>query len=402
MQTVLIAAGESSRFWPLNNKHKSQIKIFGKPLLYWTIKSIAKIGIKDIVLVVRPNFLLKEELLTAVQELGVKLSFTIQEKPLGTGNAIFLAKEYIKEPFFVFWPYKIIAGEIAQDILNLVGKTQAEVVLTGSPTSTPWDFGILKMENDKVVEIVEKPEKGKEPSNIKILGAYFLQPDFFEYYQRIKNHHPEDFVDALNLYIKDKRISFLLLEKDVPELKYPWQPLEILRIMFKKSDFQSYISPSAVIGKNTVIEGNVYIGDNCQIGPNNVLRGPLNLEKNVKTGAFCEIKNSIVGEGTHFHSGYIGDSIIGENCRFGAGFITANRRIDRRNIMATVKGKKMDTGLTYLGAIIGNNSRFGIHAGTMPGVLIGSNCVVGPGTLVFENLENNSKIFTEFKSVKKK
>jgi len=402
MQAVLIAAGESSRFWPLNNQHKSQIKIFGKPLLYWTIKSIAKIGIKDIVLVISPNSLPKEELLAIVQDLGVKLSFAIQKKPLGTGNAVFLAKEYIKDPFFVFWPYKIIAGEIAQDILNLIEKTKAEVVLTGSSTLTPWDFGILKMEKDKVVEIVENPEKGKEPSNIKVLGAYFLQPDFFEYYQKIKAHHPEDFIDALNLYIRDKKTSFLLLEKDIPVLKYPWELLEILKIMFRKSGFQSYISPSAIVGKNTVIEGNVYIGDDCQIGSNNVLRGPLNLEKNVKTGAFCEIKNSIIGEGTHFHSGYIGDSIIGENCRFGAGFITANRRIDRENIKAVVKGKKMDTGLTYLGAIVGNNTRFGIHSGTMPGVLIGPDCLIGPGTLVLENLENNSKFFTVFKSTRRR
>lgn len=402
MQAVLIAAGESSRFWPLNNKHKSQIKIFGKPLIYWTIKSITQIGIKDIVLVISPNSLLKEELLPMVQDLGVKLSFAIQKKPLGTGNAVFLAKEYIKSSFFVFWPYKVIAGEIVQNILNLIEKTKAEVVLTGSSTSTPWDFGILKMEKDRVVEIVENPKKGKEPSNIKVLGAYFLQPDFFKYYQKIKTHHPEDFVDALNLYIKDKKTSFLLLEKDIPVLKYPWELLEILKIMFKKNTFQSYISPSAIVGKNTVIEGNVYIGDNCQIGSNNVLRGPLNLEKNVKTGAFCEIKNSIIEEGTHFHSGYIGDSIIGENCRFGAGFITANRRIDRENIKAVVKGKKMDTGLTYLGTIVGSNVRFGIHSGTMPGVLIGSDCVIGPGTLVFENLENNSKIFTEFKNIKKR
>ncbi|PIS22176.1 sugar O-acetyltransferase, partial [candidate division WWE3 bacterium CG08_land_8_20_14_0_20_41_10] len=52
-------------------------------------------------------------------------------------------------------------------------------------------------------------------------------------------------------------------------------------------------------------------------------------------------------------------------------------------------------------AVIGDNARFGIHSGTMPGVLIGSNCAIGPGTLVFENLENNSTFFTEFKGVKK-
>ncbi len=417
MQAIIIAAGQSSRFWPLNQKHKSQIKIFGKPLVYWTIKSIAEKGIKDIVLVTSPNSLLKDELVSIIEDLGVKLSFAIQEKPIGTGNAVYLAREYIREPFFVFWPYKISAGQIAENILSLVGRTKTEVVLTGVPTDTPWDFGILKMKDDKIVEIVENPEKGREPSNIKVLGAYFLQPDFFGYYQKIKNHHPEDFVDALNLYIRDKTTNLLLLGKDIPVLKYPWELLEILRI--KSKDFTNYISPTAkieenvvmsgnvfiddnaIIGGNTVIQGPCFVGKNCKIGANNVLRGPVNLEKNVLTGSFAELKNCVIQEGTHLHSGYFGDSIIGENCRFGAGFITANRRIDRQNIASVVKGKRMDTGLTYLGVITGDNVRFGIHSGTMPGVLIGSDCIIGPGTLVFENLENNSKLFTEFNYKKK-
>jgi len=417
MQAVIIAAGESSRFWPLNDKHKSQIKIFGKSLVYWTIKSLSEKGIKDIVLVVSPNSLLEDELVFMSGDIGVKLSFVVQEKPLGTGNAIYRAREYIRDPFFVFWPYKIGAGQIAENILNLVGRTRAEVVLTGAPTDTPWDFGILKMKDDKIVEIVENPEKGREPSNIKVLGAYFLQPDFFGYYQKIKNHHPEDFVDALNLYIKDKTTNLLLLGKDIPVLKYPWELLEILRI--KSKDFTNYISPTAkidenvvvsgnvfiddnaVIGGNTVIQGPCFIGKNCKIGANNVLRGPVNLEKNVLTGSFAELKNCVIQEGTHLHSGYFGDSIIGANCRFGAGFITANRRIDRQNIASVVKGKRMDTGLTYLGVVAGDNVRFGIHSGTMPGVLIGSDCIIGPGTLVFENLENNSKLFTEFNHKKK-
>jgi len=66
-----------------------------------------------------------------------------------------------------------------------------------------------------------------------------------------------------------------------------------------------------------------------------------------------------------------------------------------------VKGKKIDTGLTYFGMVVGDNTRFGIHSGTMPGALIGSNCTIGPGTLVFENIEDNTAFFTEFKGTKK-
>ncbi len=422
MQAVILAAGESSRFWPLNQFHKSQVRVLGKPLIFWTIKSIAEEGIKDITLVTSPNNInsLKEKLLLLVKDLGVNLSFVVQEKPLGTGNAIFQAKDLIREPFFVFWPYKIIAGEIIKKILEKYEKEKAQVVLVGNKTTTPWDYGVLKLEGERVIEIVEKPKPGEEPSDIKVLGIYFLQPDFFEYYQKIKNHHPRDFVDALNLYIKEKETRFILWEKEVPALKYPWEPLELLRAMFNIDEFRNYVSPNATLGQNVVIKGNVYIGDNvtigentvisgpcfigdnCKIGANNVFRGPVNLEKNVVIGSFTEIKNCLVQEGTHFHSGYFGDSIIGQNCRFGAGFITANRRIDRTNVKSLVKGKKIDTGLTYFGTVVGNNTRFGVHSGAMPGVLIGSDCIIGPGTLVFDNLEDNTKLFTQFKFEKKK
>jgi len=401
MQAVILAAGESSRFWPLNQKHKSLIKIMGKPLIWWTIKGLAENGIKDIAIIISPDPLLKEELKTIPQDLNVNLSYFIQKKRLGTGNAISLAEDFIKEPFFIVWGAEVATREVVAKILEEYQLEEPSAILVGAKTNAPWDYGIFKLAGKKVLEIVENPRPGQEPSQIKTVGIYFLEPDFFNYYQNLSKHHEADFVDALNFYIKDKKTKVLFWPKEMSSLKYPWDLLPISKIILESENSKNYISPSATIGKNVVIEGRVYIGDNCQIGHNNVLRGPLNLENNVKTAAFCEIKNSVVQEETHFHSGYIGDSVIGQNCRFGAGFITANRRIDRKNIKSTFKGKKIDTGLTYLGTMAGNKVRFGVHSATMPGILIGSNCLIGPGTLVFENLEDDTTFFTKFKGIKK-
>ncbi len=412
---VILAAGESSRCWPINKGHKSRMVILGKSLIYWTIKGLISKGIKDIVLIVGPDSFLKEDLASAVQDLGLNLSYAIQEKPLGTGNAIFRAKDFIKQPFFIFWPYKINAGDIVEKILEKYKVEKAQTILVGAKTAAPWDHGIFKLKEEKIIEIVEKPKSGEEPSDIKVAGTCFFQPDFFDYYQSLPQHHEKDFIDVLNIYIKNKKTEFVFWEKDSLKLKYPWDFLKILRIMFGTEKFKHFISSSARIGKNVTIKGKVYISDNviigdntvisgscfidknCKIGANNVLRGPISLAEEVATGAFMEIKNSIIGKGTHFHSGYLGDSIIGQNCRFGAGFITANRRFDQANIKSIVRGKKIDTGLNYFGTAIGDNAFFGVQSGTMPGVLVGSNCSIGPGTLVFENIEDNTIFYTKYK-----
>lgn len=399
-QAVILAAGESSRFWPLNKEHKSLLYLLGKPIIYWTVKGLVESGVKDIVVVCKkesqiPLVLQKEN------DLQVSLRFVFQEESLGTGSALLQAREFITGDFFAVWPNKVNAKDIVQKILEKQKQENAEAVLVGAATLTPWDYGMARLEGERMLEIVENPERGKEPSSIKVIGFYYLQKDFFEYYDRVKRREA-DFIDALNLYLKDRRASMVEIEKDVPALKYPWELFGILDILFAKQTVNHYVAPSAKIGEGTVIQGPVYIGEDCEIGPHNILRGPLSIGRGVKTGAFCEIKYSIVQEGTHFHSGYIGDSIIGKDCRFGAGFISANRRLDRASIFSFANDKKVDTGLSYLGTAVGDNARIGIHSGTMPGVFIGSGSVIGPGTMVAKNVPNNTILYTQFEQITKK
>ena len=419
MQAVLIAGGESSRFWPLNSKHKSQIKLFGRSLVYWTVKSLVDCGINDIVIVQSLESSLNKELGNG-EKLNCKISYVVQEKPLGTGNAVFLAKDLIKEPFFVLHPYKFYIKDILQQILEKEKKTNPSVIFVATPTERPQDYGILEFDGDKIIKICENPLPGEEPSNLRTTAIYFLRPDFFEYYEKIKKHYEEDLIDAFNFLIEEQGGQTILLEKELPTLKYPWNLFDLLELLFRSENFKDHISQSAKIGKNvvlngpifigenvvvggnTIINGPCFIGDNCQIGTNNVFRGPVNLERDVKTGAFMEIKNSIVQEGTHFHSGYVGDSIIGKDCRFGAGMTTANRRNDRGDISSVIKNEKINTRRTSLGITVGNNTRFGINVSAMPGILIGSDSLIGPNSTVMKNIPSDSVFYNKFEEVIKK
>jgi len=415
MQAVILAAGESSRFWPLNQRHKSLLKIMGRPLIWYTIESLKKAGIKDIIIVQGPKKDVEEELRN--YNLGIGIKYVIQPEPKGMGDAVMKAEDLISGPFLTLHAHKVNAGDYVKPMIDKFKETKTELIFLGIKTDQPWLYGMLKFEGNKIKDLIEKPEKGKEPSNIKVIGTYLLPPKFFEYYRGIPEHQYA-FEEALNLYIKENAAEVAMIEKEPTSYKYPWHLFEITKNLMSQY-LKSEVAKSARISKNVTTEGNVYIGenvkifenavikgpcyigDNCVIGNNSLIREYTNLENNVLIGAFAEVTRSIFQEDIHSHSGYFGDSIFGKGCKLGAGTITANVRIDRGEIKSVVKGEKIGTGLDSLGCIIGENTKTGIHCSLMPGILIGSDCLIGPNSVVFENIEDNNSVFTEFKGIKR-
>lgn len=422
MKAVILAAGKSLRFWPLNYHHKCLIKIMGKPLIWYTLDSLKKTGIKEVIIVQGPQKDIEKELKTcpAPEWIRCGVKYVVQKEPKGMGDALFGVRKFLKAPFFVLNAERIDAGELIKSAIRKKQETRCQSVLIGQKTETPELYGIMRLKGDKVLKIIEKPQKGKEPSNIKVVGVYLLEPKFFEIYQKAKKGH-YDFEKALSLYMKknDVRTAFLKKEEESLPLKYPWHLFAICKYLFGKY-LNSKINKTAEISSKATIKGKVfigahtkifegaaikgpcYIGKNCIIGNNSLIREYTNLEDSVLIGAMAEVARSIFQENCHTHSGYFGDSIIGTDCKIGTGTICANVRIDRGEIKTKVKRKKISTGLHSLGAIVGKNTKIGVNCSLMPGVLIGSDCQIGPSSVVFENVKDNTVYFAKFQGIIKR
>lgn len=412
MQAVILAAGESSRFWPLNARHKSLIKICGKTIIQYTIENLVELGIDEVIIVQNKKRDVEEELkrssLVKLIEKD-KIKFVEQESQLGMGNALFSAKHIIKkENFFVLNPDRIDCKEFIPEMIKKSKK--AKCVVAGSVTKEPWLYGIMNLDSDRVLSLVEKPRESS--SNIKAIGIYLLPYEYFDEYEKIKRHH-YDFEDTLQVLIKKYDVRAVVKEQETISLKYPWHLFEFSRVILDsifENDFNKRkkekrkgkraIDSSAILAKCSHIEGNVfigrntkvyenatirgpcYIGDNCIIGNNVLIREYCVIENNCVIGANSEITRSILQENVSIHSGFVGDSIIGRNTSIGAGIITANKRLDRKEIYAIVKDEKVNTKLNSLGAIIGENVKIGIRASIMPGTMIGNNVIIGPNSLL--------------------
>ncbi len=402
MQTLILAAGESSRFWPFSEIcHKSLLKVGNKTLLEQTIEGVKS---NDVILIINPNAQLSDEI---TKNKSIKI--VIQEEPKGMADAIIKAKSLIKEDFLVIMPYYVNI----KDYIQKLSKVEAPAVAVKKyEEGDEKTHGIARIEKNKIIEIREKEKFNY--ADYSIVGMYKLNKEIINRLEKIQR--PEyKFEDLLNEIAKTKGVNYFKAD-GLPSLKYVSDLLSIKKFVYSnvkqknksekpKNKNNVFIETSVIIGKNVKIGNNVsikgetYIGDNSFVGDNSLIRDSI-IGENTEIGFGTEIARSIIMDNTHIHSGFIGDSIIGQGCRLGANFITGNRRIDRKGIKIEIKDT-YDTGLTRLGVIMGYNTKTGINTSVMPGTLIGNNSIIGSNTEVKGKVESNKLVYSKKENVEK-
>ena len=159
-----------------------------------------------------------------------------------------------------------------------------------------------------------------------------------------------------------------------------------------------HVGPQIIIGASTYLEAGAIIKAPCVIGEGCEIRQGAYIRGNVIVGDHCvvghvtEIKNSIMMDGSAAgHFAYIGDSIMGSHVNLGAGVKLANLQfrtqteIDDESIKEIViksRGAVIATGMSKLGAIIGDYTEIGCNTVTSPGAVIGSQCWISPNTTI--------------------
>ena len=421
MQTIILAGGEGKRVFPLAvNKPKPMFKILGKPLIHHVIETLKEADLKDFVVVVGHRGDQIKEYLGDGNKLGVNIEYTVQKESLGMADALETAKGLAEDNFFVVNADDIFEASLTKQMIRQFREGNAEIVLSCKPVKETWKFGIIRVENEKVTDFVEKPPKDKEPSNLAVVGVYILPKRIFDYYKKIpvSDHQYED---AILQFIKDRNVvKAVSYDGFFAGYKYPWDLFTINRHLMDGQVKKRTIEDGAEISERATVEGRVwigrgtrvfegacirgpcYIGDNCIVGGNSLVRDYSSLGSNCVVGFSTEIKHSLIGDDCWFHINYIGDSIISNNCLFGAGTITANFRFDEKNIKVRIGEKRIDSGTNKLGAIIGDNCKTGINACLEPGVKIGPQSIVGPNVDLQDDLEPEKIILVDKNSYVKK
>jgi UDP-N-acetylglucosamine diphosphorylase/glucosamine-1-phosphate N-acetyltransferase len=421
LQTIVLAGGEGKRVFPLAvNKPKPMFKILGKPLIQHVIMTLKEADLKDFVIVVGHRGEQIRKYLGDGSKLGVNIKYTVQQASLGMANALETAENLAEDNFFVVNGDDIFEATLMKKMVRQFRNEDAEIVLSSKPVKETWRFGIIRVEDEKVTDFVEKPPKGKEPSNLAVVGVYILPKRIFDYYKKIpvSDHQYED---AILQFIRDKNVvSAVNYDGFFAGYKYPWDLFTVNQYLMDRQVKKLTIEDGTKISERATIDGRVwigegsrvfegacirgpcYIGENSIIGNNSLVWNYSSIGDNCVVGYSTEIKHSLIGDDCWFHINYIGDSIIADNCLFGAGTITANYRFDEKNVKVRIGKNRIDSGSNKLGAIIGDNCKTGINACLEPGVKIGPQSMVGPNVDLEEDLEPGKIIFMNKKSYLKR
>lgn len=415
MKAIILSAGEGTRMRPLTiTKPKPMLPVAGKPIIQYNIEALRDSGVNEILLIV--NY--KEDIVKSYfgngLDLGVKISYKTQEELCGTANAIYQGKEFVDgEEFIVLNGDIIVDKHLLRDIIKDYENTSPDTLIVLTKVDNPSCFGVVEIKEGLIKNIVEKPKKGEEPSNLINTGIYVFNADIFGKIENTgKSERGEyEITDSLSMQIaENKSVKGYTTNKDWLDVGRPWELIEINEQLLNNLSREIkgtiergatihgniYLDEGSMIRSGVYIDGPVYIGKNCDVGPNCYIRANTYIGDNVRVGNAVEIKNSIIMENTNVnHLSYIGDSVVGSNCNIAAGTNVANLRFDDRSIKINVKDESVDSGRRKLGAIIGDNVKTGINSSFSPGVKVGFNSTVGSDVLLYKDLDSNKIVLVE-------
>ncbi|MFG0257712.1 MAG: sugar phosphate nucleotidyltransferase [Phycisphaerales bacterium JB043] len=187
MRGVILAGGLGSRLRPLTNvTNKHLLPVYDKPMVYYPIQCLLNAGIDEILLVTggdhAGDFL---RLMGNGKRLGIKdLHYTYQEGEGGIADALKLAEDFADDgPICVILGDNIIERNIAGAVSSFRQQDSGARVLL-KEVHDPERFGVARLEDDRIVEIIEKPKS--PPSNLAVTGIYMYDNDVFDIAQTLK------------------------------------------------------------------------------------------------------------------------------------------------------------------------------------------------------------------------
>ena len=207
---IILAGGTGSRLYPITKAVSKQLlPIYDKPMIYYPLSVLMLAGIREVLIITTPRdqgaFI---DLLGDGSNLGINISYAIQEEPNGLAEAFILGEEFLNDsPACLVLGDNLYYGHGLTAMLQQANEQAKGSTIFTLKVSTPERYGIIEIDhNNKALSIEEKPKKPK--SDLAVTGLYFFDHRVCEIAKQITPSHRGELeiTDIIDFYLREQSL----------------------------------------------------------------------------------------------------------------------------------------------------------------------------------------------------